>query len=365
MTLNSNRAYNFNSGPSALPLTVLQKAQAEFIDFQGTGMSIMEISHRAKEYDTMHNQAIGLLKELLTIPADYDVLFLQGGASLQFSMVPMNFLPQGKKAGYVLTGSWGEQAMEEAKIQGEVFEAASTTDGNYSRIPDFDELKYSSDTAYLHLTSNNTIHGTQWHSFPDTGNIPLIADMSSDILSRAFDVSKFSLIYAGAQKNLGPSGVTVVIIKRALLEGANSKVPTMLQYAIHAKHNSLYNTPPTFAIYMMGKVLGWIKEQGGLAVIEKQNREKSALIYDTIDASNGFYKGHARRDSRSYMNLTFCLSSVELENMFLAKAKKEGFVGLNGYRPLGRCRASAYNAVRYESCLALRNFMLDFQQKNG
>lgn len=365
MTVECKRAHNFNAGPSALPLTVLKDAQAEFVNFQGTGMSIMELSHREKEYDAVHNMAIGLLKELLSIPDDYEVLFLQGGASLQFAMVPMNFLPCGKKAGYVLTGSWGEKAMAEAAMQGETFEAASSAEGNYCRIPDFNELQYGADSAYLHITSNNTIHGTQWQAFPDTGDVPLFADMSSDILSRTFDVSKFSLIYAGAQKNLGPSGVTVVILKRELLAGANAKVPTMLRYGIHVKNNSLYNTPPTFGIYMMSRVLGWVKEQGGLAAIEKHNKEKAGLIYDAIDGSRGFYKGHARVDSRSYMNLTFRLANAELEKKFLAEAKQAGFVGLSGHRSVGGCRASAYNAVPYESCLALKTFMLNFQEKNG
>lgn len=360
-----HRAYNFNAGPSALPLPVLQKAQEELVDFRGSGMSVMELSHRSALYEEVHNEAIALLKELFGIPADYHVLFLQGGASLQFSMVPMNFLPEGKSAGYVMTGSWSEKAYAEAKLIGSVFEAASTKEESYRRIPGVDELKYEKDIAYLHITSNNTIFGTQWREFPDTGNVPLIADMSSDILSRPVDVSKFALIYAGAQKNLGPSGVTVVILRPDMLERAAKNLPTMLRYDIHVKNNSLYNTPPTFGIYMLGLVLKWAKEAGGVKELERRNREKAQLIYDAIDASNGFYRGHAEKDSRSLMNLTFRLQTEELEKKFLSEAKNAGFVGLNGHRSVGGCRASAYNAVPLEACRALREFMIEFQKQNG
>lgn len=359
------RAYNFNAGPSALPLPVLQKAQAEFVDFRGSGMSIMEMSHRGKEYDAVHNEAAGLFKELFAIPADYDVLFLQGGASLQFAMVPMNFLAPGKKAGYVLTGSWSEKAYAEAKPLGDAYEAGSAKEANYSYIPSPAELRYGADDAYLHITSNNTIFGTQWRAFPDTGAVPLIADMSSDILCKPVDVSKFALIYAGAQKNLGPAGVTVAIIRRSLLEAANVKIPTMLRYGTHAKENSLYNTPTTFGVYMIGLVLAWVKEQGGVDAIYKRNQDKAALIYDAIDKSGGFYRGHARPDSRSLMNITYRLPSEELEKKFLDEAKKAGFVGLAGHRSVGGCRASAYNAVPPEACRALADFMTDFQKRNG
>ncbi|GAX91873.1 3-phosphoserine/phosphohydroxythreonine transaminase [Effusibacillus lacus] len=360
-----HRAYNFNAGPSALPLPVLQKAQEELVDFRGSGMSVMELSHRSALYEEVHNEAISLLKELYGIPEEYHVLFLQGGASLQFSMVPMNFLPADKKAGYVMTGAWAEKALAEAKLIGEVFEAASTKEEAYRRIPQFDELKYEAGTAYLHLTSNNTIYGTQWTDFPDTGDVPLIADMSSDILCKPVDVSKFALIYAGAQKNLGPSGVTVVILRPDMLERASKNLPTMLRYATHVKNNSLYNTPPTFGIYMLGEVLKWVKTMGGTRELERLNREKANLIYDAIDNSNGFYRGHAEPGSRSLMNITFRLQSEELEKKFLADAKKEGFVGLNGHRSVGGCRASAYNAVPREACQALRDFMIRFQTENA
>ena len=360
-----NRAYNFNAGPSALPLAVLEKAREELLEFQGTGMSLLEMSHRSKEYEAVHNEAISLLKELLQIPDDYEVLFLQGGASLQFAMVPLNFLPAGKKAGYVLTGSWAEKAYAEAKMAGDAFEAASSKEGNYRRIPEQSEVQFGQDSAYLHITSNNTIHGTQWATFPDAGDVPLIADMSSDILSRPVNVGKFSMIYAGAQKNLAPAGVTVVIIRRGLLETANLKVPTMLRYSTYAQNNSLYNTPPTFTIYMMALVLRWAKQQGGVAALEKRNREKAARVYGAIDASGGFYTGHARPDCRSLMNITFRLADEALEKKFLAEAKQAGFVGLAGHRSVGGCRASAYNAVPYEACLALKEFMVKFQQENG
>ncbi|MBN6189258.1 3-phosphoserine/phosphohydroxythreonine transaminase [Aneurinibacillus sp. BA2021] len=366
MLKQAQRAYNFNAGPSALPLAVLEKAQQELIDFRGTGMSVMELSHRSAAYEEVHNQAIASLKELLNIPEEYHVLFLQGGASTQFSAIPMNFLPQDKKAGYVMTGAWSEKALKEAKMIGSTYEVASTKDTNYNRIPSLDELKYESDTAYIHVTSNNTIFGTEWFSFPDTGDVPLIADMSSDILSHHIDASQFAMIYAGAQKNLGPSGVTVAILRPDMLERANTtNVPTMLRYDTHVKNNSLYNTPPTFGIYMLGLVLEWAKEQGGLAALEKMNREKAGLIYDAIDESQGFYTGHAEKDSRSLMNITFRLASEELEKQFLAEAKQAGFVGLNGHRSVGGCRASAYNAVPYESCKALGDFMRDFQKQNS
>jgi len=360
------RAHNFNAGPAALPLAVLEKAQAELLDFNNTGMSIMEHSHRGNAYDAVHNEAISLLKELMGIPEGYEVLFLQGGASLQFSMIPMNFLPAGKKAGYVMTGSWSEKAYAEAEKLGEVFVAASAKEGNYRRIPEFAELKYDTDTAYLHITSNNTIFGTEWRQgFPDTGAVPLVADMSSDIMSCPIDVSKFALIYAGAQKNLGPSGVTVVIVRSDFLEKAVTVGPTMLRYATYAKDNSLYNTPPTFGIYMIKLMMEWIKEQGGLTGIYKHNQEKAALIYDAIDASNGFYVGHAQKEARSLMNITFRLADEALEKKFLDEAKQAGFVGLNGHRSVGGCRASAYNAVPHEVCQALRDFMLTFQKENS
>ena len=362
-----NRAHNFNAGPSALPLEALKKVQAELLDFAGTGMSVMEISHRSKDYEKVHNETIALLRELLTISDDYEVIFLQGGASLQFGMVPLNYLREGQKAGYIMTGSWSEKALDEAKKIGQTYEVASTKEEKYTRIPEVSELKYDKDTAYIHLTSNNTIYGTQWDKLPKIEyDIPVIADMSSDILSKPFNVNDFALIYAGAQKNLGPSGVTVAIIRKDMVEKENSSLTTMLKYSTFTKNNSLYNTPPTIAIYLMGKVLAEVKALGGIDAMYKRNVEKAKLIYDTIDQSNGFYKGHAANaESRSIMNITFRVADEELEKQFLDEAKKQGFVGLNGHRSVGGCRASTYNAVPYESCLALKEYMVDFAKKNG
>lgn len=361
----TTRIHNFNAGPAALPLDVLQQAQAELLNFNNTGMSILEISHRSKPYEQVNAEAEANLKELLGLGENYRVLFLQGGASLQFAMVPLNFLPQGQTADYILSGSWSEKALKEAQLIGQTHVAATTAGENYRRVPGLAEIKPSASPAYIHLTSNNTIFGTQWAEFPSFGDIPLIADMSSDILCKPFDASKFALIYAGAQKNLGPAGVTIVIIRQDLLENSPGAIPTMLRYSTHAKNDSLYNTPPTFGVYMIHLVLRWIKAQGGLAGIEKQNRAKAGLIYDAIDQSGGYYRGHAEPDSRSLMNITFRLPKEELEQTFVAQAAKAGLGGLKGHRSVGGLRASVYNAVTRESCQALRDFMLEFQQNNS
>ncbi|ABZ84593.1 phosphoserine aminotransferase [Heliomicrobium modesticaldum Ice1] len=359
------RVFNFNAGPATLPLAVLEEAQRELLNYKGTGMSVMEISHRSKEYEAINNEAEANMKELLGLGSNYRVLFLQGGASTQFAMVPMNFLGAGQKADYILTGSWSEKALKEAQKIGQTHVAATTQEGNYVRIPKADEIQLSEAPAYIHLTSNNTIFGTQWQSFPDFGDIPLIADMSSDILCKPFDANKFALIYAGAQKNLGPSGVTVVIIRQDMIEKASTKLPSMLRYDIHAKNNSLYNTPPSFSVYMVNLVLCWLKAQGGLAAMEKHNLEKAALIYDVIDSSNGFYKGHADKDSRSIMNITFRLLNEDLEKAFASEATKAGLIGLKGHRSVGGMRASIYNAMSREGCQALADFMKEFMRKNG
>lgn len=364
MTEAHKRAFNFNAGPSALPLEVLETAQKELVNFQGTGMSIMELSHRSPEYDAVHNQAMDRLKKLYAIPANYEVLFIQGGASTQFATIPMNFLQKNSEASYIMTGSWSEKALKEALLFGDAKELASSKADQYRYIPKIKVENINQSSSYVHLTSNNTIYGTQWHQFPNTGDIPLIADMSSDIMSKPIDMEKFDLIYAGAQKNLGPSGVTVVIIKKDLLNKANKHIPSMFDYNTHAEKNSLYNTPPTFGIYMLGEVLKWIEGQGGLQAIAERNEEKANLIYNAIDNSNGFYVGHAEKASRSLMNITFNLQEVELEKKFLQEAKAAGFVGLNGHRSIGGCRASTYNAVTKEACIALSTFMQEFQQKN-
>ena len=365
MTNDINRAFNFNAGPSALPLYALQRAQTELLDYKGTGMSVMEMSHRGKEYEEIHNGAIALLRELMNIPEDYEILFIQGGASLQFSMIPMNFLASGKKGAYILTGSWSEKALAEAKMFGEVYVPASGKDNKYNSIPDLSSVAYEPDTAYVHITSNNTIYGTQWQQFPEIKDIPLIADMSSDILSRPVDVSKFAMIYAGAQKNLGPSGVTLVIIKKSFLETAGKNNPTMLRYSTYAENNSLYNTPPCYSIYILNLVLQYAKENGGIPTLAKLNSEKAAMLYKAIDSSDGFYFGHAKTESRSLMNVVFRLKDEELEKAFLLEAKQKGFVGLAGHRSVGGCRASIYNAVPQEACRALKQFMEDFREKNS
>lgn len=361
-----NRAYNFNAGPSALPLPVLQLAQEELVNFKNTGMSVMELSHRSKEFEDVLTHAKETLTELLNIPDTHEILFLQGGASLQFSMIPMNFLAPDQVGTYVLTGSWSEKALKEAKKLGKTAVVASTKEENYRSIPALDDVKLpKEEIGYLHITSNNTIFGTQWADYPSIEGVDLIADMSSDILCRQIDVSKFSLIYAGAQKNLGPSGVTVVILKKELLKRIPEGLPTMLNYETHVKSNSLYNTPPTFGIYMLSLVLDWIKEQGGVKAIEAQNHKKAKLLYSSMERSSGFYTPHATEESRSIMNVTFTLPNDELTAAFLQQAKEKGFVGLAGHRSIGGCRASIYNAVPIEACEALAVFMDEFAQANA
>lgn len=357
----SKRAFNFNAGPAALPLEVLERAQAEFVDYRNTGMSIMEMSHRGAVYEAVHNEAQERLLSLLGNPSGYKVLFIQGGASTQFAMIPMNFLGQGQTANYVMTGSWADKALKEAKLIGETHVAASSEESKYMSLPKLADIQLSDNAAYLHLTSNETIEGTQFKDFPDTGAVPLICDMSSDILSRPFDLRRFGMVYAGAQKNLGPSGVAVVIVREDLITDSPKHLPTMLRYNTYLKNNSLYNTPPSFGIYMINEVLKWIEEKGGLAGVQDMNRKKAALIYDAIDNSGGFYRGCVNPDSRSDMNITFRLETEELEKEFVKASEKEGFVGLKGHRSVGGLRASVYNAVPYESCKALVDFMEHFK----
>ncbi|MFS1511665.1 3-phosphoserine/phosphohydroxythreonine transaminase [Chengkuizengella sp. SCS-71B] len=359
----SNRAYNFNAGPAALPLEVLQKAQEELVDYQGIGMSIMEISHRSAEYEQLNGETQELLSELLNIPSGYKTLFLQGGASTQFAMIPLNFFNASKVSNYIITGSWGKKALKESKLIGETIVSAQPE--KFSHIPDITQLQLHNHSAYLHITSNETIEGIQYQQFPDTGSIPLIADMSSDILCRPIDISQFGMIYAGAQKNLGPSGVTLVVLREDLLEDIPDHIPTMLRYDTHINANSLYNTPPVYSVYMVNLVLKWIKEKGGLDQIEKMNREKTKLIYDVIDESQGFYIGTVDQKDRSIMNIPFRLKDEQLEKQFLKQSQENGFVGLKGHRSVGGMRASTYNAVPYDSCKALSEFMIEFQKRNG
>ena len=354
------RAYNFNAGPSAMPLEVLQEAQAEFLDFQGTGMSVIEISHRSAEYAALHQETKALLKELMDIPDDYHILFCQGGGSTQFLMVAANFLTK-KYGAYVNTGVWAKKAMAEAKFYGEAYEAASSADKNHSYIPQSFEIR--PETSYVHLTANNTIYGTEYPDFPKF-DVPIVCDMSSDILSRRVNVADFDLIYAGAQKNLGPAGVTLAIVKDDFLKTARTDLPTMLKYQTFVDKDSTYNTPPVFAIYMVNKTLHWIKEQGGVDVISARNAKIAKLIYDVIDQSEGFYIGHAEPAYRSNMNITFNLQTPEMEKDFIAQGKAAGFVGINGHRSVGGCRASAYNAVPVEACEALAEYMKQYQKNH-
>lgn len=356
------RALNFNAGPAALPEKVLLEAQENLLNFNDTGMSVMELSHRSKDYEEVHNSAQSQLRKLLNIPNEYEVLFLQGGASLQFSMVPINLLTPEKIGYYVLTGSWSEKALKEAKKIGQTSILASSKEKNYKFIPELPLEQLTERAAYLHITSNNTIYGTQWQSFPNI-SAPLIADMSSDILSRPLNIEQFDLIYAGAQKNLGPSGITVVIMKRNLIHSSLDSIPTMLNYETYSKNNSLYNTPPTFAIYLLKLVLDWVESEGGVTAIERRNIEKAQILYEVIDGSNDYYQGHANIDSRSNMNITFTLPTEEDTKRFLQAADEHGFVGLAGHRSVGGCRASIYNAVPTDHVIQLAEFMTKFRNR--
>ncbi len=361
----TNRVYNFNPGPAVLPEPVLKEVQENLLSLPDVGMSILEISHRSSTFENILNETIENLRKLANIPSNYKILFLGGGASLQFSMVPLNLMPPKNKADYIVTGSWSKKAVKEAKRVGTVNIAASTEEENFKRIPKQEELKLDSDAAYVHYTSNNTIYGTEWHYIPEVGDVPLVCDMSSDIFSYPFDITKFGLIYAGAQKNLGPAGVTIVIIREDLLERSQDSLHTMLNYKIHAENNSLYNTPPVFGIYIIGLVAKWLLKLGGLEAISKINDEKAKMIYDAIDNSNGFYRGHAAKDSRSKMNITFRLPNEELEKKFVKEATEQGLVGLKGHRSVGGLRASVYNAFPVEGTRVLVEFMKDFQNKNS
>lgn len=361
----TERVYNFSPGPAILPLEVLEEAQGELLNYRSTGMSILEMSHRGKDYEEIQTETETLFKDLLNAPSEYRVLFMGGGASTQFALVAMNFLTQGTEADYIVTGSFAEKAQEEAARIGKANIAATTKETNYARLPGPNEIKLSKAPVYVHMTSNNTIYGTQWQEMPDFKGMPLVADMSSDILSRPVDVSKFGLIYAGAQKNLGPAGVTVVLISPDMLAKANKNLPVIFQYGTFAKNNSLYNTPPAFAVYLINLVLKWVKKNGGLMAMEKRNLEKAKSIYDVIDNSNGFYRGHAQKEYRSMMNVTFRLPNEELESAFVGEAKQANLIGIKGHRSVGGMRASIYNAMPLEGCRRLAELMKDFAKKNG
>ena len=355
--------YNFYAGPAVIYEEVLREAREEFMDFAGTGMSVLTVSHRSKAFDAVMVEAEANMKELMGLGDEYRVLFLQGGASTQFSMIPMNFLLEGRTADYILTGSWSEKALKEAKKIGNTHVAYDGSTTNYTHIPKAAEMTFSEDPVYVHMTSNNTIYGTEFDEIPQT-DAPLIADMSSDILSKPMDFSRFAMIYAGAQKTLGPAGVTVVVIRKDLLETAQDVNATMLKYSTHADKNSLYNTPPAFSVYMVNLVLRHLKKLG-LDHVAANNEEKAKAIYDAIDASGGFYKGHADKESRSLMNITFTMDSPELEKKFVAEGEAAGFIGIKGHRSVGGLRASVYNAMPLEGAKAFAEFMAEFMRKNG
>ncbi|HAE61111.1 MAG TPA: 3-phosphoserine/phosphohydroxythreonine aminotransferase [Eubacteriaceae bacterium] len=359
------RVYNFSAGPSVLPEEVLLEASKEMLNYKGSGMSVMEMSHRSKEFMGIAKEAEKLLRELMSVPDNYKILFLQGGASTQFAMIPLNLFSNTKKADFVDTGAWSAKAIKEAKKYGTVNVLASSKDSTYSYIPKLDKSTFTKDADYFHITTNNTIYGTRFlpDNLPDTGDVPLVADMSSNILSEVYDVNKFSLIYAGAQKNMGPAGVTAVIIRDDLIGNAMDITPTMLDYKTHADADSLYNTPPCFSIYMCMLVFRWVKAKGGVAAMEKINKEKSQLLYDYLDQSTMF-KGTVAVEDRSLMNIPFVTGNDALDAAFIKEAAAKGFVNLKGHRSVGGMRASIYNAMPVEGIQALIEFMKEFESKN-
>ena len=360
----TTRIYNFSAGPAVLPLPVLEEAQRDLVALPGVGMSVMEISHRSKTFEDFLNTAVADIRALAGVPENYKILMLQGGATLQFSMVPMNLLGPGATADYIDTGSWADKAIKEAKKVGKVNIAASTKADNYTRVPGQEELKLTKDAAYVHMTTNNTIEGTEWKSPPDVGAVPLVADTSSDMFSGPIDISRFGLIYAGAQKNLGPSGVTLVIVRDDLIARGSDALPIMLNYKVHAENNSLYNTPNTFGIYILGLTIKWLRGLGGLSAVARINQRKAGKIYAEIDRT-GFYRGTAQKDSRSAMNVTFRLGTEELEKQFVKESTAAGLDGLKGHRAVGGMRASIYNAFPEDGVEALVEFMREFERKRG
>ncbi len=358
-----NRVYNFSAGPSMLPESALKKAADEMLCHGTSGMSVMEMSHRSKDYEAIINEAEALLRELMDIPENYKVLFLQGGASSQFAMIPLNLMKKTGKADFVVTGQWSKKAIQEAARYGEAVKIASSEDQVFNYIPKLDKSTFSKDASYFHITLNNTIYGTRYTTLPDTGDVPLVADMSSNILSEVIDVSKFGLIYAGAQKNMGPAGLTVVIIREDLIGDAMDITPTMFNYEIHAKNGSMYNTPPTYSIYMLKLVLEWLKEQGGVAAMQKINEEKAQILYDFLDSSE-LFKGTVVKEDRSLMNVPFVTGNEELDAKFVKEAKEAGLVNLKGHRSVGGMRASIYNAMPVDGVKALVEFMKKFEAEN-
>ena len=366
----TERTYNFYPGPATLPLPALEKAKEEFLDFAGTGMSVLEISHRSKEYDETHQKTTGLVRELMGVPDDYKILWLQGGASSQFYMVPANIAVKGKPMEFVHTGTWSKKAIAEAKLYGDVNVVASSEDEGFSFVPNPKDFEFSDSAAYAHITGNNTINGTEWQEWPEApDNVPLVCDLSSNLMNRVMDVSNFGVLYAGAQKNLGPAGVTLLIVREDLLGRVPENTPTMQKWITHAKKDSLFNTPPVFPIYMCGLCLEHLKNIGGVPEMENINKMKAKLLYDVIDNSNGFYRGHARKDSRSLMNVTFNIfkddkNDKELEQKCVEEGLKSGLVGLKGHRSVGGMRASIYNAMPVDGVKALCEHLVMFQGQN-
>lgn len=360
----SKRVHNFCAGPCTLPLSVLEEARDEFVDYHGQGMSLIEMSHRAKAYDEVHQQALTDAMEVYGAPDDFGVMFIQGGATLQFAMVPLNLLGAGARAGYINSGTWGKGAITDARPHGDIYVAWDGTDCNFTRMPRPDEITIQPDTRYLHITSNETIGGIRIAEWPDV-DVPLVADMSSDYMSRPIPWEKFDLVYGGAQKNLGPAGMSIVFIRRSILDGINKDLARYLRYDVHLEKDSLFNTPPVFAIYMVGKVLKWMKDKGGLKVIEQEAAQKAAMLYDSIDNSGGYYSSPVDSACRSHMNVVFRLPNEDLEKKFLAESERAGLVNLKGHRSVGGCRASIYNAMPVESVQVLADFMSEFRNANG
>lgn len=359
------RIFNFSAGPSILPVEVLEEASRQLVDYNNTGMSLIEMSHRGKIYDEVHSGAIVLVREILQVPDDYEIIFIQGGATLQFGMVPMALLTADSSADFVVTGTWAKKAYQDARLIGNAQMIWDGADEKYRRIPSIDELSLHDDAVYVHICSNETIDGIQWQQLPDTGGIPLIVDMSSDIMSRPVDWNKVSMLFAGTQKNLAPAGMALVIMKKSLVEKARKDIPAYLRYDLHANENSLYNTPPTFTVWMTNLTLHWLKRIGGLPEIEKRRDRKAAMLYDAIDNSGGYYTSPVDKNSRSTMNVVWHMPDEQLENKFVNDAEKEGLSGLKGHRSVGGLRASIYNAMPVEGVQTLVEFMHRFMEKHG
>jgi len=360
----TKRIYNFCAGPCTLPLEVLEQAQREFVDYQNTGMSIIEMSHRAPEYDAVHQQAMRLAMEVFEVPDDFSVLFVQGGATLQFAMLPMNLLHAGGKGGYVLSGQWANAAYKDAKPHAAVYAAWDGADADYMRMPEPGEIALEDDTRYLHVTSNETIGGIRMSAWPEV-EVPLVADMSSDYMSRLIPWQRFDVVYGGVQKNIGPAGAAIVFVRKSVLEHTNRGLGTYLRYDVHHDKASLHNTPPVFVIWIVGKVLEWMRAQGGVRALEAQAERKASLLYRVIDESDGYYRSPVAEKDRSRMNLVFRLPEEALEKRFLAEAEERGFANLKGHRSVGGCRASLYNAMPDEGVSALAEFMQDFRRRHG